>query len=100
MEIYIKKSDGTLKPVALRDALAKAIAKGMGVKTEDVEMDVDRHSDGSGSWVEVSQNTEDNSTQITVSIWFDDDGNNVEDIKVYKTPVKTIVDSDNIEELI
>lgn len=100
MDIYIKNSDDTLKPVALRDVLAKAIAKGMGTNLENIEMDVDKHNDGSGSWIEVNQLTDDKSLQIKVSIWFDDDGNNVEDIKVYKTPIKTIIDNDNSKELI
>lgn len=97
---YFKQDDeGKLQEICFRDMLGEKLAEDLD-ESSPTMIDIDKHHDGSGSWVEIEQINEAKKVQITVAIQFDDEGDDITSINVYKTPVKQIVDSDKTECLI
>jgi hypothetical protein len=90
MEIYVKKGD-KLVSITLYDLFIDALNK------SNENFDSGTLGDGSCNWICIEQDRD--KYQLSISINFEDDGNTLEEVTVHKTPIKTIVDSENMEKL-
>ena len=96
MKIFVQDEDGKLQETNLRDLIAEKLAKDL-FDCKPITIDANRLTDGSGSWVEIENKLDDKI--ITVTISFDDEGDEITDVNVYLTPIKHIVDHDNTTRL-
>jgi len=95
MKYFVQDSEGTLTEVCFRDLLAEKLAKDFKFD-KNIEIDVDRHTDGSGSWVQVEQKIRNEKEKQIIStvISFDNSGNVIDSFNVYHTPIEEIINSD------
>lgn len=91
MKIYTGKNKRKSKQITFEDLLISKL-KESGFKIHN-----DCFSDGSLSWIEVTQKTK-KPSEITINFCFEDDV--IDTINVYETDIITILDNDNTKKLI
>lgn len=93
MEILVKNKSEHFHPHNVRDVMEAALHKA------GYTMDVGSLSDGSGAWLQIIQQNEDN--QVIVEFQFKEHHRNeITGVHVYSSPIKTIVDEENSKMLI
>ena len=95
---YFKQDkEGNLKEISLRKLIAEAMEDSEPF-SEEFKVEMDGFSDGSGSWIELIKDESDN--RIAIILMFDNDGHIIENVAVYKTPIKQVVESDKTKQII
>jgi len=95
---YFKQNkEGELKEINLRDLIAEAMENSEPF-TERFNIDVDSYEDDSGSWIEITKDELDN--RIAIVLMFSNDGHIIDNLAVYKTPIKQVIQSDKTKQII
>ena len=95
---YFKQdSEGHLKEVSLMDIIANELEQSDEFYSK-FDVDVDSYEDDSGSWIEIMQDVEDK--KMAIVLMFDYKGNTIENVGVYETPIKKVVQSDKTKQII
>ena len=95
MEIYYKDKEGKLQETTLLNLLTKSF-KQSGFKLNNGAWPKEDHY-----WLGVVQKSHDKQPkEITTNITFKNNGNTISGVNVYISPIVTIVDNDNMEQLI
>lgn len=87
MELYRKNKEGQLQETNLRFVLKKQFANA------GYEVELGRNNDESARWLEIKK--EDNKTQVTISILFEEDYNAIDEINIFSAEIKRVVDEEN-----
>jgi hypothetical protein len=96
MKIYVGNNKLKAKQITLKELIYNSLQKDSNFKHK-VEIDSDRFSDDSASWIEIEQFTDVN--VIGIGINFDaEDDNKLEDITVWESKYK--VDEDSSKQII
>ena len=92
MEIYIKNKEGLLEETTLRKVLIEQLEY-------KFELDIGSFNGENYNWIGIEQESKAPS-KVSVNIIFEDDGNTIQEIKVYEVPLVTIEDNDNSKQII
>lgn len=93
MELYIKNDNGQLEETTLMQILEKALSKA-GFKMDNGCFNGENHN-----WIGVVQESK-KPSEVVTNITFNDDGNTITGLKVFETPIKRVVDSDNSRQVV
>ena len=93
MEIYIKNSKGQLEETTLYKVLENAFGSA-GFKMENGSFSNENHR-----WIGIVQESK-KPSEVVTNITFNDKGDTITGVKVYETPIKWVVDSDNSRQVI
>jgi hypothetical protein len=93
MELYIKNNNGQLEETTLMQILEKALSKA-GLKMDNGCFSGENHN-----WIGVVQESK-RPSEVVTNITFKDDGNTITGLKVFETPIKRVVDSDNSRQVV
>lgn len=93
MKLYTGEKIEDLKEVRLIDVLSKNLNS----KTE-FNVKVGAFNDGSGSWISLEKETE--KELIDVSISFNIEGIEIDNIRAWKTPIKRVVVEDEQKQIL
>jgi len=95
MKYFVQDDEGTLTEVCFRDLLGEKLTKDLRF-AENITVEIDRHTDGSGSWVQVEQKikTKEEKKVITTLISFDVNGKSITDFNIYHTPIEELINHD------
>jgi len=97
LKFYIQRDDSNgIIPIKLRDLIAEALEENVSLECPTV-VETDGYSDNSGTWIEVKETREDK--EIALILMFDDAGEELNNINLYETPIKKVVDHDNTKQL-
>jgi hypothetical protein len=96
MEYFRKNKDGVLEQVCFRDILGQKLAEDLNI-IKSIKIDCDEHSDNSGSWVEILIERE--KIQVSIVIGFDHEGDVIDDVSVYKTPIERVIKNDKTKRI-
>ena len=86
MELHREEENGDLEITNLKREILSAMQ-------DDLDVEPGRFNDKSASWIEIKKRNDDN--EISIVIQFNQKGNEIIDIEVWKAPIKTIVDMEN-----
>lgn len=93
-KIFVQNGKGELKETTLKGLIATSFEN---CKNDEIETSVDGFTDGSGTWINIDKEFE--TKKMTVCVSFDDSGQILEDISVFKTPIKKVVDDENCKKI-
>jgi hypothetical protein len=93
MEIYYKNSAGQLEETSLVGLLKSAFEKA-GLKMNNGLFVGENHQ-----WIGIVQESK-KPSEVTVNITFDEKGNNITGLKVFESPIKRVVDNDDMKQII
>jgi len=98
MNKYFKQDkEGNLKEISLRNLIAEAMDESEPFN-EEFKSEVDGYSDESGSWIDITKDESDK--RISIVLMFDNNGDIIENIGVFSTPIRQVVDSDKTKQII
>ena len=93
MEIYVKNSKGQLEETTLIQVLQMALNEA-GFKMENGSFSGENHR-----WIGIVQESK-KPAEVVTNITFNDKGDIITGVKVYETPIKRVVDSDNSRQVV
>lgn len=97
MKIYVGKNKKEAKEISLKSLLTELLCNDL----DNVEIEADRFNDDSASWININQINEKDRVSIDIVVGFDpEDDNQFEGIRVWTTPIKTIIDHDETKKLV
>lgn len=95
---YFKQdSEGALKECSLRDIIADELKQSDEFYSK-FDVDVDAYKDDSGSWIEIMK--EEGDKKMAVVLMFNYKGDTIENLGVYETPIKKVVQSEKTKQII
>jgi hypothetical protein len=87
MKIYTGRAVENLREVKLIDLVAESYRQ-----NTDYKVNVDYHSDGSGSWISLIKETDKESKDLVIG--FNASGTKIKDTGLYVTPIKKVLVDD------
>lgn len=98
MKIYIQKTEEkSITEISLYDLFEHMLEGSVSLK-KNTKIEADSFNDKSGKWIEIKEKQK--KKIISLVLMFNDEGDKLTDLSVFKTPIKTIIDEENTKQII